>query len=409
MQSHILLCIIACIVAVSHAQLYRHQGKSYANGMEVLQSQPKVGASETINQIVDHFNSGNNATFTQRYFVNETQWDKSDSKAPILLCVGGEGPPLDKSVLSSSVHCNDLVNYSIQKKSLTFALEHRFYGSSMPADDYSTKNLNAFLNTEQAAEDIAEFITQMKAKYDIPDSTPWVTFGGSYPGMLAAISHQTHPELIYATVCSSAPLEASVAMPGYNEIIGQAYKTELVGGSQQCFDIIQNSHNKIGELLKNAEGRRQLETDFNVCGGQGALDNELNQAMFASSGVVYLPGQGNDPACTSSLCNIEKVCSYMIDSQNEGKSDYDTMVSLNNKMSSACKLVQHSAEVSAFMIPSSPSRVWEYQTCSEWGFYMTCESNDCPFVQGLPALEAALDICKHAFNIDSDMVTSNIA
>jgi len=57
------------------------------------------------------------------------------------VCVGGEGPPLDKSVLTSSVHCNDMVELGREVGALLLALEHRFYGYSMPAEDYSTHSL----------------------------------------------------------------------------------------------------------------------------------------------------------------------------------------------------------------------------------------------------------------------------
>ena len=412
--------LLLCCVATACGQVVRHQGRFYygdGTSSSVTDPSPalhkvQIGASETIEQISDHFDASNNGTFSQRYFVNETQWNRPDTAkwdkfSPVLLCVGGEGPPLDKSVLIDSVHCSDMITYSYYRKSLTFALEHRFYGSSSPADDYATDALNKYLSTEQAVQDIGEFIRQMKIKYNIPDSTPWITYGGSYPGMVAAIARQVLPDVVYAAVSSSAPIEASVAMPGYNEIVGLAYKTESVGGSQQCFDVIKKSHEVIGEMLTTNEGRRTLEKDFKVCGGEGALDNELNQSMFASSGVVYLPAQGNDPACTSPLCNIESICENL--TQSKAATEYDTMVALSAQMSSSCKFVSHAAEILAFKEKASPSRVWEYQTCSEWGFYMTCESDECPFVQGLPALEAAIDICKHAYDIDSDAITKNIA
>lgn len=367
-----------------------------------------AGKSETIEQIVDHLNSGLNETFTQRYFVNETQWDKA-SDAPVLLCVGGEGPPLDASVLGETcVHCTEMVHYSQQKKSLTFALEHRFYGSSMPTSDYSTKNMKGLLSSRQAAMDVGNFILQMQEKYQIPKETKWITFGGSYPGMMAAISHKEYPDVIYASVANSAPLEASVAMPGYNAIVGEAIQNELVGGSQECFNIVRDGHQEVKELLSSADGRRTLEKQFNVCGKQGALDDEFNQAIFAGMGVVYLPTQSNDPACTSKLCNIDKICSYLTTSEED--SSMNKLSALSLEMSSSCKFVSHAATVAAYTPVSSPSRVWLYQTCSEWGFYMTCEAGTtCPFATGLKNLEQNLDICEKAFSIDADAVNANIA
>ena len=59
-----------------------------------------------------------------RYYVNDTFY-KGDSDAPVYLCVGGEGPPLDGSVVVSSVHCNVAVEALADTNAIMFALEHR--------------------------------------------------------------------------------------------------------------------------------------------------------------------------------------------------------------------------------------------------------------------------------------------
>ena len=61
---------------------------------------------------------------TQAYYVNDTFW-KPGSDAPVFLCVGGEGPPLDGSVVVSSVHCNGAVEMLEETGALMFAVEHR--------------------------------------------------------------------------------------------------------------------------------------------------------------------------------------------------------------------------------------------------------------------------------------------
>ena len=59
--------------------------------------------------------------------MNDTFWVPG-SDAPVFLCVGGEGPPLDGSVLVSSPHCNDAVEWLPETKALMLAVEHRYYG-----------------------------------------------------------------------------------------------------------------------------------------------------------------------------------------------------------------------------------------------------------------------------------------
>jgi hypothetical protein len=46
----------------------------------------------------------------------------------------------------------------------------------------------------------------------------WVTFGGSYAGTLSAWIRFKHPELVYASVASSAPLLAKLDFQEYQEV-----------------------------------------------------------------------------------------------------------------------------------------------------------------------------------------------
>ncbi len=62
-------------------------------------------------QRLDHFDRQNGATWQQRSFQNASFFDGT---GPVFLCVGGEGPPLDASVLVASVHCNDMVELAPQ-------------------------------------------------------------------------------------------------------------------------------------------------------------------------------------------------------------------------------------------------------------------------------------------------------
>ena len=78
--------------------------------------------AKTFDQDLDHFNRQIGVTFKQRYFLNDTFWSGASSGAPVFLCVGGEGPPLDWTVLVSSVHCNDMVELAPKYGALLVAL-----------------------------------------------------------------------------------------------------------------------------------------------------------------------------------------------------------------------------------------------------------------------------------------------
>ena len=54
-----------------------------------------------VEQRQDHFDGSNSNTWLQAYYVNDSQWIPG-TRAPVFLCIGGEGPPLDGSVVTHS-------------------------------------------------------------------------------------------------------------------------------------------------------------------------------------------------------------------------------------------------------------------------------------------------------------------
>lgn len=100
------LAFVVTLIAVANAlpQRFRDQyifGTESSNATAFL----KVGrvVEKTIEQPVNHFNPQGSPVFNQRYFVDETYWERSPN-SPVFMCVGGEGPPLTK-VLHFSISC----------------------------------------------------------------------------------------------------------------------------------------------------------------------------------------------------------------------------------------------------------------------------------------------------------------
>uniref|UniRef100_A0A671FMF5 Serine protease 16 n=1 Tax=Rhinolophus ferrumequinum TaxID=59479 RepID=A0A671FMF5_RHIFE len=53
-------------------------------------------------------------------------------------------------------------------------------------------------------------------------------------------------------------------------------------------------------------------------------------------------------------------------------------------------------------------RQWLYQTCTEFGFYVTCEDPKCPFSQ-LPALPSQLELCEQVFGLSTSSIAQAVA
>ena len=84
-------------------------------------------------------------------------------------------------------------------KAKLVALEHRFYGKSIPNLNLKLSNLK-YLSAEQALADLAYFITKLNA--DKPDREV-VVIGGSYPGALSAWFREKYPHVAVASWSSS--------------------------------------------------------------------------------------------------------------------------------------------------------------------------------------------------------------
>jgi len=368
---------------------------------------------------VDHFDRLNTATFKHRYFVNETFWKGADSGAPVFMCVGGEGPPFTAGVvmIGGSDHCDDMMVLAQQVGALAVALEHRYYGPSTPNGHWATENLR-WHNTEQALEDIPAFVQHITDRYGLhPGSgeqkmlNKWVTWGGSYPGMMSAFARLRYPHLIHASVSSSSPIQASLEMPGYNQVVAESTANPDVGGSDECLKIVTDGHASIKDMLQTDEGRKELENTFNVC-ESGSLDDPANQEQFAGNGVIYIPAQGNDPACTTEICNIAGICSFLLDRPSE-ESNVDRLAALSKlQHAGQCVGVNAAAESKLWAIPKNPSRAWLWQTCTEWGFYQTCPDDPqykCPYARGLHRVDTDLALCESAFGLSPEDVTSQVA
>ena len=187
------MALLVTLGALSHRRHEHHVSR-------VLHSLPPhnftlPNASFYNEALADHFDeplSRLPKLWSQRYYVDARFW--CGRGCPIFLYIGGEGPQAPTSPR--------LFMWTLAERhgALMLALEHRFYGESRPAADLSIESL-ALLTSTQALADLARFVSYVKA-YDPslpPDrvstpplalraaagASPWLTFGGSYPGSLS--------------------------------------------------------------------------------------------------------------------------------------------------------------------------------------------------------------------------------
>jgi len=381
---------------------------------EALQDSYPEGELWFEGQVIDHFSVGKYVpssaleVWRQRFFANATWFAGGD--APVFLCVGGEGPALEARVVQDGgLHCGHMVDMARKAGALVLALEHRFYGKSMPRPDFSNASL-ALLSSEQALGDLASFHEHATRLYSLSGNNKWVTFGGSYPGMLAGWARLKVPHLIHAAVASSAPVSAEADMAGYNNVVAASLANPHVGGSKACRDAVSASFEALGARLSSEAGQRSLENTFDVCEA-GSLGVEENWQGFSESFWGLFPLQDNDPSCSEPLCDYSRICDM---AETSGGGDpIDLLVQLyRGKRGGDCLDVRRSEMVARLQDASNPERAWLWQTCTEFGFYQTCNpGSDCPFMRKpfSSSLDASLRLCSEVFGVPAAVTKSRIA
>jgi len=379
--SRLRLLALGCIAAVATSIPARPYGQqswrrvARAGDRAPAGRQGGGGLTSWTTARLDHF-SVDPRTFQQRYFVNTSVWKPG---GPVFLCVGGEGPPLDEDVVvSGGLHCGLMVTLAVRHSALIVALEHRYYGQSQPFSDLATENLR-FLSSRQALQDIAEFHAHVEATYSLPASTKWITFGGSYPGMLAAWARSKFPHLFHAAVSSSSPVEAILNMQGYNDVTASSLADTLVGGSPECLDAVRTGFASLGKAIGTPAGRRQVETAFNVCGPASSppiLEDPRSRALLTEGAADPLIPQSNDPACTEPVCDIRRQCE-LLTNQTLG-TPLQRLQELNRiARAGECLNANYFEMLDELkdekLAQDRTDRVWFYQTCSEFAFYQTCD------------------------------------
>jgi pimeloyl-ACP methyl ester carboxylesterase len=201
------LLLLAALLATALSLHYSHPF-SPQSGLSLPQQQVQY-----FDQILNHYNYANPQFWKQRYFVNSTFYTHS---GPVLLVLCGEGP------CGGVPDQSWIINLAKEVHGLVIALEHRYYGDSLPfrAASFETSNLK-YLSSEQALRDIGFFIEEVKRNkwYGVSDASKWITVGGSYSGALSAWFRGKYPHLTAGAIASSAVILAVENFRAFDEQI----------------------------------------------------------------------------------------------------------------------------------------------------------------------------------------------
>jgi hypothetical protein len=362
---------------------------------------------------IDHFQNSsryaphNSGTFNNRYWFDASHYKPG---GPVILFMAGEAsgtgrfPLLDKGIVYQLASAHNGIGV---------ILEHRYYGSSFPFKTITTENAK-FLTTEQSLADAAYFAKNVVfpgfEKVNLTSSSaPWIVYGVSYSGGQSAFLRKLYPDVFWGGISSSGVTEAIIDYWRYFEPVRKYGPADCIWTQQFITDVV----DKVFIQSKNETLKGQLKTFFNyattaadqvfVSNLYGALyswqsrnwDKTIGSGTFKNwCQVITSPSlqYSSTAARNASAAAILKATGY-------GGNATLTLRLLNyagnlNRGVRRDKTIRDEPASksisSAQSVPAAQFDSWGYQTCTEWGYWVTGSGFDSSL--GKPLLSRVIDL-----------------
>ncbi|KAF2149996.1 putative serine peptidase [Myriangium duriaei CBS 260.36] len=161
----------------------------------------------SFDQLIDHKNPSL-GTFAQRYWYNVDHW--GGPGYPVILMTPGEIDATNYTRYTTNLTLTGMIGQRIG--GAVVVLEHRYWGKSSPYPELTTASLQQ-LTLDNSIADLTNFAKTVKLPFaqnasSNADAVPWVLVGGSYSGALTAWTESLAPGTFWASLASSAPVEA---------------------------------------------------------------------------------------------------------------------------------------------------------------------------------------------------------
>lgn len=330
-------------------------------------------------QLINH-NDSSLGTFSQRYYVDETYGPKHDS--PVFFYICGESA-CTKRALNGAIR-----TYAQKFHAKLVALEHRYYGESIPFNNLSSKNLR-FLTTEAALDDLAYFERHLKDEHNWTGK--WVAFGGSYPGSLSAYYRLKFPSLVVGALASSAPVMAKEDFVEYD-----AHVTQVAG--PVCANQMREVVHEVEASLHDEAKWLQIKNMFDASGVANPIDFLY---LIADTGAAAVQYGMRDAFCTSLSANPTPLEGYA----QFAKRLYQEMHVKAEDMTPQGAMSDNPKDYQDGL----GMRQWYYQSCIEYGYWQNAHPNPA-FSTRSSFINLAYHhhICERLFGIDHPADTTEL-
>ena len=313
-----------------------------------------IGEPLIFKQKLDHFDPTDREMFNQTYAVTDEFVDYS-KPMNIILYISGE-----QDMNSGVVSRLSVTEVAKRTNSRIAALEHRFYGNSVPRP-LTTENLRKYLTTAQALEDLASFTTFLKencSKNQNSDCRVLIV-GGSYAGSLSSFFRQKYPHLAAWSWSSSPPLDIKNNFSEYDAHMADVLDT-----------LPHNCRNQTRELMRYFEHLVMgNETEYEKLGRDMCLNestdpvSRLSMLADAIAGMIQYRNRMNG--------TLEEYCA------NQSRLHPDSFLAYV-RADCGCENGNECDENDDLLLTdTSPdsdmvdARSWTWQTCNEYGWFQT--------------------------------------
>ncbi|CBF78805.1 hypothetical protein AN7231.2 [Aspergillus nidulans FGSC A4] len=374
---------------------------------------------------IDHFHNEtryaphSNGTFNLRYWFDSTYYQPG---GPVFVIAAGETDGEDRfEFLSQGIVTQLAEAYN----GLGVILEHRYYGESypFPGADVTVDELR-FLSTEQSLADYAYFAKHVifpgLEAYDLTaPNTPWIAYGGSYAGAQVAFMRKLYPSIFHGAVSSSGVTAAIIDYWKYFEPIRNY-------GPRDCIESIQTLTDLIDRILIDHPGNRTLHAQLqSAFGVNPAIDNRdfvnmLSTPLGSFQSRNWDPSVGSYefrhycdnitsteplyPAnnATALLPGLVKAAGYNASNTTLLSSFRNSIGYISSSSSSAESESAEDDNDNGTSLPKSSGTSWNYQVCTEWGYFMPGSSvppNIKPLISRLIDLNYTSSFCASSYKI----------
>ena len=289
------------------------------------------------NQTLDHSDK-NSPTFKQRYFIDSRY--AGSPQSPVFYIICGEWNCAGTGSYSF------VENLAKKKKAHLIALEHRFYGESLPTKKLTSTALK-HLHLQAAIDDLASFQSYITNERGFKGK--WVAFGGSYAGTLAAFYREKHPELVVGALASSAPVFMKNEFSEYDAHVAK------VINKTNCGVKVRNAIQLIEEKISTPEGAIEVKKIFK----SSALTNNVDFLYVVADMLAAAVQYGHDQSFCETL--------------NKGRNpieDYARAgLSVLSAMGTTPFDISLAVAVKEDVTAEDNMRQWMWQSCSEFGWF----------------------------------------